>query len=466
MAIGKRNKPKQQPLWIAANDLAPRSGHPFYTRLNGLLDNDGFDAWLEQECVPYFASGGRPSIPPGVYFRMLFVGYLEGFQSERNIAWHCADRMSLRDFLGYLPHESTPDHSSLTIWRQRLPLSLYREVFQRILCIVGQHGLIDAYAVGVDSSTLEANASLRRLARKDSGASYREYVKNLMREAGEDPADAAAIVRFDKKRKGKSLSNKDWESETDPDARIAKMKDGTTHLAYKAEHAVDLETSAMLGVNIYPADQGDPAELPETLEIIADNLSSLGDESPELLCVVTDKGYHKAELIKEVNLNHEVTTYIPERETKQRRKWHGDLEARREFHANRQRTRGNEGKRLGRLRSELAERSFAFTKCSGNLGRMTIRSLENVKKRYLIHAAAYNLSLVMRSIFGTGTPKGMADAWSRIIIELLPLLTDISRPIWLHKRLWRAAPINFESFKVLQLSVFGLFRKYAFSTGC
>ncbi len=170
MAIGKRNKPKQQSLWVATKDLAPRSGHPFYTRLNNLLDNDTFDAWLEQECSQYFASSGRPSIPPGVYFRMLFVGYLEGFQSERNIAWHCADRMSLRDFLGYLPHESTPDHSSLTIWRQRLPLSLYNEVFRRILGIVGQHGLIDAYAAGVDSSTIEANASLRRLNRKDSGS--------------------------------------------------------------------------------------------------------------------------------------------------------------------------------------------------------------------------------------------------------------------------------------------------------
>lgn len=219
MAIGRRNKPKQQTLWVATSDLAPRSGHPFYTRLNSLLDEDTFDAWLEQECAPYFAAGGRPSIPPGVYFRMLFVGYLEGFQSERSIAWHCADRMSLRDFLDYQFHERTPDHSSFTIWRQRLPLDLYRTVYQRILGLVHRHGLIDAYAAGVDSSTIEANASLRRLTRKDSGASYREYVKELMREAGEDPTDAAALIRFDKKRKKKSLSNKEWQSETDPDAR-------------------------------------------------------------------------------------------------------------------------------------------------------------------------------------------------------------------------------------------------------
>lgn len=429
MAIGRRNKPKQQPLWIATSDLAPRSGHPFYDRLNRLLEDDGFDAWLEKECAPYFSSCGRPSIPPGVYFRMLFVGYLEGFQSERSIAWHCADRMSLREFLGYQLHERTPDHSSFTIWRQRLPLEFYRAVFQRILSLVHRHGLIDAYAAGVDSSTIEANASLRRLARKDSGASYREYVKELMREAGEDPGDAAAVVRFDKKRKGKSLSNRDWQSETDPDSRIAKMKDGRTHLAYKPEHAVDLKTGAMLGVSVYPADQGDTACLAETLQTVTDNLATLGDESPELLCVVTDKGYHQADLIKEINNGQGITTYIPERETKQRRRWHGDIQARSEFHANRRRTRGNEGKRLGRLRSELVERSFALFKRSGNLGRMTIRGLENVTKRYLIHAAAYNLGLVMRAIFGCGTPKGLADALGWLFIHLFSLLVTLFTPM-------------------------------------
>jgi hypothetical protein len=284
------------------------------------------------------------------------------------------------------------------------------------LGLVHRHGLIDAYAAGVDSSTIEANASLRRLARKDNGASYREYVKELMREAGEDPTDAAAVARFDKKRKDKSLSNKEWQSETDPDARIAKMKDGTTHLAYKPEHAVDLSTGAMLGVTVYPADQGDTAGIQETLDTVTENLATLGDEAPELLCAVTDKGYHQAELIKGINIDQGITTYIPERETKQRRRWRGDVEARREFHANRRRTRGNEGKRLGRLRAELVERSFALFKLSGNLGRMTIRGRENVTKRYLIHAAAYNLGLVMRAIFGQGTPKGMADALGRLIM--------------------------------------------------
>ena len=443
MAIGKRNKPKQKKLWIAHSDLAPRSGHPFYTKLNRLLDKDGFDTWLEEICAPYFAEGGRPSIPPGVYFRMLFLGYLEGFPSERSIAWNCQDRLSLRAFLGYELHERTPDHSSFTIWRQRLPLEMYGTVFQRILGIVHRHGLIDAYAAGVDSTTLEANASLRRLSRKDTGASYKEYVKELMREAGEDPDDPENFARFDKKRRGKSLSNKEWQSDTDPDSRIARMKNGTTHLAYKSEHTIDLATGAMLGVNIYPADEGDTATLAESLTTAEENLASLGDEAPELLCVVTDKGYHQAELIKDVNTELDITTYIPERHSQHRRRWRGDKLACREFHANRRRTKGNEGKRLAKLRAELVERSFAMTKCSGNLARMTLRGLENVIKRYTIQAAAYNLGLIMRAIFGYGTPKGMADALRRFvfllfgpIIVILALLNLQERSRQPRKPLW------------------------------
>lgn len=414
MAIGKR-RPKQQVLWVTYDQIAS-SNHPFYTRLNRLLEKDGFDAWVEEFCAPHFATSGRPSIVPGVYFRMLFLGYMEGFASERAIAWHCRDRMSLREFLGFQLHESTPDHSSFTIWRQRLPIEVYRAVFQRILAIVHRKGLIKAYAAGVDSSTLEANASLRRLARKDSGASYVEYVKELMREAGEDPTDAATVARFDRKRKDKTLSNADWRSETDPDSRIAKMKDGRTHLAYKSEHAVDLSTGALLAVEIHPGDCGDTASLEDTLEATEANLASLDDEQvAELACVVTDKGYHQTELIKQLNQDQGIITYIPEKHSSKRRRWHGDKDACREFHANRKRCRGNEGKRLARLRSCLVERSFALLKRSGNLGRMTLRGMENIAKRYLIHAAAYNLGLVMRHLYGSGTPKEAADALRRFI---------------------------------------------------
>ena len=410
MVLGKRMKLKQQRLWISHSDLAFRSGHPFYSKLNCLLDEDDFDIWLEEKCVLYFAEGGCSSILPGVYFRMFFLGYLEGFPSERSIAWNCQDRLSLRDFLGYELHERTPDHSSFTIWRQRLSLEMFSMVFQRIFGIVHRYGLIDAYAAGVDSTTIEANASLRRLSCKDTGASYIKYVKDLMREAGEDPRNPSEIARFDKKRKGKRLSNEQWQSDTDPDSRIARMKDGTTHLAYKSEHAVDLATDAMLGVNIYLADQGDTATVCETLQSVKENLASLGDEGSKLTCVVTDKGYHKAELIKSINIEQGITTYIPERQYQHRRCWQGDRQACREFHANRRRTKSKKGKRLAKLRAELAERSFALFKCTGNFARVALRGIKNVTKRYTIQAVAYNLALIMRTIFGYGTPKGMADA--------------------------------------------------------
>ena len=332
MAMGKRT-PRQQTMWVNHSQLPKGKGHPFYTRLNDLLAKDGFDAWTENLCSPYFANSGRPSIPPGVYFRMLFIGYLEGFASDRAIAWNCQDRLSLRAFLGIALHEPTPDHSSLTIWRQRLSLDVYRAAFQRILAIVHRQGLILAYVPGVDS----------------------------------------------------------------------------THLAYKSEHAIDLSSGALLAAEIHAGGSGDATTMEATLAAASDNLASLGDGAPEILCAVADKGYHKAELIKRLNRDQGITTYIPEKNTSQRRRWHGDMVACREFHANRRRARGNEGKRLSRLRSWLVERSFAFIKCSGNLARMTLRGADNVAKRYLMHAAGYNLGLVMRTLYRYGTPREMAD---------------------------------------------------------
>ena len=454
MAIGRR-KPEQQTMWVNQHQLPKGKGHPFYSRLNDLLAKDGFDSWAEDLCAPSFASKGRPSIPPGVYFRMLFIGYLEGFASDRAIAWNCQDRLSLRAFLGIPLHESTPDHSSLSVWRQRLPMEVYRAAFQRILAIVHRQGLISAYAAGVDSTTIEANASLKRLARKDSGASYLDYVKELMREAGEEPVDTAAVVRFDRKRKGKKLSNRHWHSTTDPDSRITKMKDGTTHLAYKSEHAVDLASGAMLAAEIHAGDCGDTSSMEATLAAANENLASLGDEAPEILCVVADKGYHKAELIKSLNLDQGITTYIPERDASRRRRWHGDTDACREFHANRRRARGNEGKRLSRLRSWLVERSFAFLKCSGNMARMTLRGLDNVAKRYLMHAAGYNISLVMRHLYKYGTPKGMADLIARLfwrsegllftLISGFPVIARIPGYDWYQPR-----PVRFLRFSLLR----------------
>ncbi len=363
---------------------------------------------------------------------MLFIGYLEGFASDRALAWNCQDRLSLRAFLGIPLHKATPDHSSLSLWRQRLPLELYRSVFQHILALVHRQGLVSAYAAGIDSTTIEANASLKRLKRRDSGAPYLEYVKQLMREAGEDPTDTAAVIRFDRQRKDKTLSNDHWCSPTDPDARITRMKNGTTHLAYKSEHAIDLASGAMLAAEIYPGDCGDTQCMQETLDACQENLEGLDTEDPpHILCVATDKGYHQAELIRSLNQDQGITTYIPERKTSKRRRWKGNTDARREFHANRQRAKGNEGKRLGRLRSCLVERSFAHLKCSSNLARMTVRGFTKVAKRYLMHAAGYNLALAMRHLYKYGTPRGAADflryvfsSFFRLIFAVRALLSS------------------------------------------
>src|SRR5919112_1048227 len=257
MAMGKRREERQETLFVATDRLPKTAGHPFYQRLNGLLAEAGFDAWIEGRCRPYYETDetrGRPSIPPGVYFRMLLVGYFEGIDSQRGIAWRCADSLGLRRFLGLSLEESSPDHSTLTLTRKRLPAEVFGEVFQFVLSIAALKGLLAGKTVGVDSTTLEANAAMKSIVRKDTGEDWRAYVVRLMREEGVIGSDAnptdEEVRRFDKGRKGKRVSNDEWQSSTDPASRIAKMKDGRTHLAYKAEHLVDLRNELVLAAEI------------------------------------------------------------------------------------------------------------------------------------------------------------------------------------------------------------------------
>jgi transposase len=405
MSLGRKDKEKQDPIWIPYNQ-APRSpGHPFYEKLNELLEKDGFDRWVEDLCARYFKEKGRRSIPPGVYFRMLMIGYFEGILSERAIAWRCADSMSLRSFLGYGIQEATPDHSSLTVWRQRLDMEIYQAVFERVLKLVDSEGLLDGSRLGVDATMMEANAAMRNIVRKDTKENYREYVDRLAEEAGEKtPLSASERVRFDRKRKGKKTSNKEWESPTDPDSRVGRMKDGRTRLSYKAENAVDLKTSIIVSARVEHGDRGDTATLLPTIETAEKNLRRV-NRKRKILDVVADKGYHKAELIKELNWDRGITTYIPEKKAKGRRKWDGDVRARTEFHLNRQRCKREHGKALGRKRANLVERAFAHLCESGGMRRFTVRGLENCQKKYLIHALAYNLGVVMRAVHGIGTPR-------------------------------------------------------------
>ena len=380
MAMGKR-RPKQPDLFIPTADLPQAPGHPFYRQLNVLLAEAGFDRFVEDLCRPYYVEHvGRVSIPPGVYFRMLFVGYFEGIASQRGIAWRCADSRSLQEFLGYLPTEPTPDHSSLTTIRQRLPEVVVENVFAFVLGLAQEKGLTLGKTVGVDATPLEANAALKTLVRRDSGDDYKAYLRQLAAAEGlEDPTDEE-LRRFDKKRKGKKLSNAEWVSPADPDSKITKMKDGTTHLAYKAEHVVDLKTELVLAAEIHPADQADSATVATSVATAELNLAR-ADSPAEIDEVTADKNYHKLATLADFAAA-DYRTYIPETEQPYEHTWADKpAEQQRAYRNNRRRVRGRRGKRLQRQRSAKVERSFAHVCETGGARRTWLRGLVDVSKR-------------------------------------------------------------------------------------
>jgi transposase len=410
MSMGKRRQ-RQEALFINASDLPRSAGHPFYQRLNRLLAEAQFDTWLEGRCQQYYVQDerrGQPSIPPGLYFRMLLVGYFENLDSQRGIAWRCADSFSLREFLGVPLDESTPDHSTLTNTRKRLPPEVFEEVFQFVLSIAQRQRLLGGQTVGVDSTTLEANAAMKSIVRRDTGEDWQEYVTRLMREEGiiepdHKPSDEE-VRRFDKKRKGKKVSNEDWKSSTDEDSRITQLKDGRTHLAYKAEHVVDLESELLLAVEIRPATDADSQTLVDSVMQANLNLAAAGSTA-SVAEVAADKGYHSAETL-ELSESLGLRTYIPEPQWAHGRRWTDKpAEFQRAVYNNRRRVRRAKSKRLQRLRSERVERGFAHLCDSGGARRSWLRGLPNVTKRYLIAAAAHNLGRILRKLFGIGKPK-------------------------------------------------------------
>jgi transposase len=415
MAMGKR-KPRQESLFIAADRLVPSAGHPFYQTLNALLAEAGFDHWIERRCVGYYEQDekrGQPSLPPGVYFRMLLVGYFEGLDSQRGIAWRCADSLSLRQFLGVSLGDGTPDHSTLTNTRKRLPAEVFEEVFQFVLGIADAKKLIAGKTVGVDSTTLEANAAMKSIVRRDTGEDWKGYVTRLMREGGvigpeEQPSDEE-VRRFDKKRKDKSVSNAEWKSPTDEDARIARMKDGTTHLAYKAEHVVDLASDLVLAAEVRPADHADTATLADSVVAAQLHLKAAGSEAT-IEEAAADKGYHAAATIELCDFLA-VRTYIPEPKRPHPPKVSDLPEAhQRAVRNNRRRMELPKGKALQRRRSEVVERTFAHICETGGSRRSHLRGLVNVTKRYLIAAAAHNLGRMLRRLTGIGKPRALQGA--------------------------------------------------------
>jgi transposase len=437
MAMGRRKRDRQEPLFITAQDLPRSAGHPFYRALNGLLAGADFDRWVEARCARFYEQEekrGQPSIPPGVYFRMLLVGYFEGIDSQRGIAWRCADSLALREFLGTPLTEQTPEHSTLTNTRKRLPKEVFDEVFQFVLKLAVHEKLLSGKTVGVDSTTLEANAAMKSIVRRDTGETWKAYVTRLMREEGvieedHEPSDEK-VRRYDKGRKDKKVGNDEWVSQTDPASRITQMKDGRTHLAYKAEHVVDLASDLVLAAEIYKADQADTRTLVDSVIEAQIHVHEACGSMP-IEEVVADKGYHSAATLELCDA-YSFRSYIPEPRRLHDRNWaEKPADYQRCFRNNRRRVKRAKSKRLQRCRSERCERTFAHICDSGGMRRSWLRGLADVSKRYTIAAAAHNLGRIMRSLFGIGKPRvlqgegGVSSLAQILIARVLAALTGL-----------------------------------------
>jgi transposase len=433
MSMGKRKRDRQPAMWVAMTDLPTAASHPFYRRVNQLLHDQGFDEFVEGQCANFYAKPmGRPGLPPGIYFRLLLIGYFEGIDSERGIAWRAADSLALRDFLGLNLQEAPPDHSTISRTRRLIDVETHRAVFTWVLQYVSTAGLVKGKTIGIDATTLEANAAMRSIVRRDTGEGYEEFLTRLAKASGIGTPTRADLARLDRRRKKKG-SNNEWTHPHDPDARITKMKDGRTHLAHKAEHAIDLETGAIIGVTVQGGDQGDTTTIRQTLPEAAEQLedvAEINDTVKVIEEVVADKGYHSRTTVHDLE-TLKIRTYISEPD-RGPQSW-ADQEAERDaVYANRRRIRGARGQRLLRRRGELLERPCAHLYETGALRRAQVRGHENVLKRLLVHASAFNLGLMMRALIGIGTPRalqGRAAARLVLLRMLWRLVSDLPAPL-------------------------------------
>jgi transposase len=436
MAMGRRRKQRQGQIWVEEKALAKGPSHPFYQRLNEVLERHGFDGFVEGLAAKFYAPRfGRPSLPPPVYFRLLLIGYFEGIDSERGIAWRVADSLTLREFLGLALTDSPPDHSTISRNRRLLELEAHQEAFTWVLGVLAKEGVLRGKTLGIDATTLEANAALRSIVRRDTGASYEEFLRGLAKASGIETPTREDLAKLDRKR-AKKGSNNDWTNPYDPDAKITKMKDGRTHLAHKAEHAVDMETGAVVAVTLQPADRGDTESLEETLGEAMGELSDVieGEEAGEALSdqvlaeIVADKGYHSNAVLT-AREQVGIRTYISEPK-RGRRNWRGKAAEKVAVYGNRRRIRGERGKQLLRRRGELIERSFAHCYETGGMRRTHLRGHRNILKRLLVHVAGFNLGLVMREVFGIGKPRvlqGLRAVLLRLIRALCAAISNCLR---------------------------------------
>ena len=428
----KRKRNRQTSMWVATSDLPRSAGHPFYERLNRVLEEAGFDAFVEGQCAPFYANGvGRPSLAPGRYFRLLLLGYFEGLDSERAIAWRAADSLSIRQFLDFDLHEAPPDHSTLSRTRRLIDVETHQAVFIWVLQRLADAALVHGHTIGIDATTLEANAAMRSIVRRDTGEAYEAWLTRLAEASGVATPTRAELARFDRTRKKKG-SNDDWTHPHDPDAKITKMKDGRTHLAHTTEHAVDLETGAVVGVTVQDADDGDTTTMVETVITAAEQVEAvLPCPGAGIAEVVGDKGYHSNETMVAFR-ELDIRSYISEPD-RGRRNWTGKAAARCAVYANRRRIRGNRGQRLLRQRGERLERPNAHLYETGGMRRVFLRGHSNILKRLLIHVCGANLGLLMRQLIGVGTPRSLQGRVAAVFTALIGLLAELwerARPLW------------------------------------
>lgn len=442
MALGKR-KQVEQPLFVATADLPQAKSNPYYEAVNQVLAAHQFDPFVEQACAKFYKSNvGRPGLAPGVYFRSLLVGYFEGIDSERGIAWRCADSRSLGLFLGVALDQSTPDHSTISRTRRLIDLETHQDVFAHMLKILANHDVISGKTVGVDSTTLEANAALRSIVRRDDGRTYQQFLTDLAKASGIETPTREDLARIDRDRKRKG-SNDDWHNPHDPDAKITKMKDGSTRLAHKAEHAVDMESGVILAVNVCDAVVGDTQTIVETVNHASANLAAVEDDVRTAGRIdqdwaseaVADKGYHSNDTMADL-AEMGTRTYIaepdrgprvwtkPNATDEETTRLH---EARDATYANRRRTRGDRGKGLMARRGEVLERSFAHCYETGNIRRLHLRGRDNIAKRVLVHGAGFNLGLLMRVKYGMPKPRNGSGAARAAVLASVGRVLAICR---------------------------------------
>lgn len=427
MAMGIRDG-EQSPLFVVTAELPTSPGHPFYVRLNALLEAHAFDRFVEEKCRGFYAPRmGRPSLTPGRYFRLLFLGYFEGIDSERGIAWRATDSLAIRSFLGLGVTDDTPDHSTISRTRRLIAVETHREVFTWVQARLVDAQLLKGKTIAIDATTLEANAAMRSIVRRDTGESYQQYLTGLAKASGIETPTRDDLARLDRRRK-KKTSNKDWTNPYDPDAKVTKMKDGRTHLAHKAEHAVDLETGAIVAVTLQGADEGDTTTIVETAIAAAEQVEEAQahhDEPQALEEIVADKGYHSNQTMTDLAAVG-IRSYIAEPD-RGRRDWSEAAEAQAPVYGNRRRIRGRRGRRLMRRRGETSERSFAHVYDTGGMRRTHLRGHTNILKRLLIHAGGFNLGLLMRHLIGVGTPRRLQGRRAAVIATLLGLVGAVQR---------------------------------------